>query len=148
MPLPIIDYTINFTNGVVKTPLTVHYGTINNDTSLKIYGRGAGGYGEGLQENMISLLENFCSNSAPVNPTAGQTWFNNISNTLSVYDGTTWIPIGSSANITGLPYQLMGTNGVGITEFKNFTSADNTIIITNSTGTVDVVVNKVDGGIF
>lgn len=70
-------------------------------TTLKLYGKGMQDYGEGIEQNMIYMLENFANSSAPVNPLEGQVWYNNVGVTgspivgptgsqLSVYNGSTW----------------------------------------------------------
>ena len=49
-------YTINRTDGTVVTTITD--GTSDNTTSLTLFGKSFSGFGEGLNENLIKLLEN------------------------------------------------------------------------------------------
>jgi hypothetical protein len=55
-------------------------------TSLNLYGQGALTYGEGINEDLLHLLENFASPTAPVNPTVGQLWYDTTTDALFVYD--------------------------------------------------------------
>jgi hypothetical protein len=97
------QYTFNWTNNTLKTPFTVNDMAVNTlRTDLKLYGRGARSYGEGMQENMLHLLENFASDIPPPTPTQGQLWYNTADGTftqgLKLFDGTGWI----SANDTDI----------------------------------------------
>jgi hypothetical protein len=74
-----------------KPPIVIPDQTIDlSSTSFKLYGRGARSYGEGTQENLLRLLENFAYNIPPLHPTAGQMWFNTVDGTytrgLKVWD--------------------------------------------------------------
>ena len=65
-----------------------------NRTSLVLFGKGAPNYGEGLQENLIRILENFAAPTAPANATIGQLWFDSSENTLKILDvASVWVPI-------------------------------------------------------
>ena len=50
-------YTINKTDGTVVATITD--GTVNNSTSLTLFGKSYSGFGEALNENLVKLLENF-----------------------------------------------------------------------------------------
>ena len=56
-------YTINKTDGSVVATITD--GTINNTTSLTLFGKSYSGFGEALNENLVKLLENQNSTSTP-----------------------------------------------------------------------------------
>ncbi len=62
-------YTINRTDGTIVTTITD--GTSDNTTSLTLFGKSFSGFGEGLNENLIKLLENSSSTSAPSAPLKG-----------------------------------------------------------------------------
>ena len=65
------DYTINKYNGNLLT--TVTSGTANTTvSSLTLIGKNYTGYGAGLNENFVYLLENFANTSAPSAPLPGQ----------------------------------------------------------------------------
>ena len=48
-------YTINKTDGTVV--VTITDGTVDNTTSLQLFGKSYSGFGEGLNENLVKLLE-------------------------------------------------------------------------------------------
>ena len=79
-------YTINKTDGTVVATITD--GTINNTTSLTLFGKSYSGFGEALNENLVKLLENSSSSSAPVAPLKGELWYDSASASLKVYDGS------------------------------------------------------------
>ena len=72
-------------------------------TSLTLIGKNVSNYGTALNDNFVSLLENFASSVEPKNPLTGQIWYNTLEQRLFVYTGVNeFKPIGSpyvSANI-------------------------------------------------
>ena len=87
-------YTINKTDGTVVTTITD--GTVDNTTSLQLFGKSYSGFGEGLNENLVKLLENGASTSAPSAPLRGELWFDTTTNQIKVYDGTSFKPTGGA----------------------------------------------------
>jgi len=87
-------YTINKTDGTVVTTITD--GTVDNTTSLQLFGKSYSGFGEGLNENLVKLLENAASTSAPSAPLRGELWFDTNTNQIKVYDGTSFKPTGGA----------------------------------------------------
>jgi len=87
-------YTINKTDGTVVATITD--GTIDNTTTLTLFGKSYSGFGELLNENLVKLLENAASTSAPTAPLEGELWFDTNTNQLKVYDGTSFKPTGGS----------------------------------------------------
>ena len=81
-------YKINRTDGTEIVEITD--GTINNTTSLTLFGKSYSGFGELLNENLVKLLENSASTSQPTAPMKGELWFDNNTNQLKVYDGSTF----------------------------------------------------------
>lgn len=47
-------------------------------TTLKLYGKGMQNYGEGIEQNLIYMLENFANSTPPVNAIEGQIWYRNV----------------------------------------------------------------------
>jgi len=94
-------YTINKTDGTVVTTITD--GTADNTTSLQLFGKSYSGFGEGLNENLVKLLENAASTSAPSTPLKGELWFDTTTNQLKVYDGTSFKPTGGSKSSASQP---------------------------------------------
>ena len=87
-------YTINRTDGTVVATITD--GTINNGTSLTLFGKSYSGFGELLNENLVKLLENSSSSSAPTAPLKGELWYDSASASLKVYDGSAFKPTGGA----------------------------------------------------
>ena len=146
-------YTINKTDGTSLTTITD--GTIDNTTSLTLIGKSYSGFGELLNENLVKLLENSSSTSAPVAPLRGEIWFDTNTNQLKVYDGSTFKPTGgakaqatapsspSTGDLwadtdddqlylwTGTTWQLVGpvySKGQTLSGFKIETINDNTAV--------------------
>jgi len=94
-------YTINKTDGTVVTTITD--GTVDNTTSLQLFGKSYSGFGEGLNENLVKLLENAASTSAPSAPLRGELWFDTTTNQIKVYDGTSFKPTGGAKSSTTQP---------------------------------------------
>lgn len=100
-------YTINLTDGTIFA--TVADGTINTSSSMILVGKNYAGYGEFLNENVVHLLENGASTTAPGAPLIGQLWWDKASNVMKVYNGTTFKTISSAtasptaptSNVTG-----------------------------------------------
>lgn len=95
-------YKINNTFGTLL--VTLADGTIDTTTTdLTLIGKGYAGFGEKLNENFISLLENFNNTSAPANKIQGQLWFDKTNQRLNVYTGTKFKPVGGPTNSTNQP---------------------------------------------
>lgn len=150
-----MPYTINKFN---NEPLVVlEDGTIDTTTSLGLVGRNYVGYGETQNENFLWLLENFANDAPPARPLAGQTWFNTTTgvNSLNVYTGTNWSPVGNASVSATAPsnpssgqlwvdsdtnqlsiylndnWQFVGPEGVagfGITRARSGTLIDSTLV--------------------
>jgi hypothetical protein len=85
------DYTLNWSSDSLKPSFVLPGETIDvSSTSLALTGFGTINWGERVQENLIHLLENFASTTAPNNPTIGQTWYNYNLPRLTVYTGSEW----------------------------------------------------------
>jgi len=87
-----MPYNINYSDKDNKAPLTVFDNTSNADTSLTFPGRNVTGYGQIIGENFLALLENFASETSPLNPTEGQIWYNSdpAVSSLLIWDGSDW----------------------------------------------------------
>ena len=94
-------YTINKTDGTVVA--TIADGTIDNSTSLTLFGKSYSGFGELLNENLVRLLENSSSTSAPASPLKGELWFDSANNQIKVYDGTSFKPSGGAKSQATAP---------------------------------------------
>ena len=94
-------YTINKTDGTVLTTITD--GTVDTTTSLQLFGKSFSGFGEGLNENLVKLLENTASTSAPTAPLRGQLWMDTNTNQIKVYDGSSFKPTGGAKSQSSEP---------------------------------------------
>ena len=94
-------YTINKTDGSVVATITD--GTVNNATSLSLFGKSYSGFGEALNENLVKLLENQSSTAAPTAPLKGELWFDANTNQIKVYDGTAFKPTGGAKSQATAP---------------------------------------------
>ena len=84
-----MSYKLNRTDGSLLVEL--QDGVIDTTSSdITLVGRNYKGFGEYLNENYISLLENFASTSAPSNPISGQLWYDLSDQRLKIYNGTTF----------------------------------------------------------
>ena len=92
-------YIVNKTDGTAVTTITD--GTIDNTTSLTLFGKSYSGFGELLNEDLVKLLENSASTSAPTSPLKGEVWFDTTVNQLKVYDGTSFKPTGGAKSSAG-----------------------------------------------
>ena len=94
-------YTINKTDGTVVTTITD--GTVDNTTSLQLFGKSFSGFGEGLNENLVKLLENASGTAAPTSPLTGELWFDTNTAQLKVYDGSAFKPTGAAKSQSAAP---------------------------------------------
>ena len=96
-----MPYTINKTDGT--NIAVVQDGTINNTTSLTLFGKSYSNFGELLNENQVKLLENSASTSAPAAPLRGELWFDTNTGQLKVYDGSAFEPAGGANSSSSQP---------------------------------------------
>jgi hypothetical protein len=94
-------YTINLTDGSIFA--TVADGTINTQSSMILVGKNYAGYGEFLDENFIHLLENGANSVPPGAPLIGQLWWDKSTNTMKVYNGTTFKTISAATAAASAP---------------------------------------------
>jgi len=94
-------YTINKTDGSVIATITD--GTVDNSTSLALFGKSYSGFGEHLNENLVKLLESSASTAQPTAPLKGELWFDTTTNQIKVYDGTSFKPTGGAKSQTTQP---------------------------------------------
>ena len=66
-------------------------------------GKSYSGWGENLNENLVKILENSASTSAPSTPLRGQLWFDTNTGQLKVYNGTQFEPAGGAQPSASVP---------------------------------------------
>jgi microcystin-dependent protein len=103
-----MPYQINKTDGTVLT--TIADGTRDTTTSLSLAGPNFVGYGEYLNENLVALLENFASNTAPSSVNLqGQLWFDKYAQILKVFTSQGYVAVSGVTNSGSQP--ALGKNG-------------------------------------
>jgi hypothetical protein len=101
-------YTINLTNGNILA--TIADGTINSTaTSLTLIGKNYAGYGTFLNDNLVHILENASSSTAPTTPLTGQIWWDTAGN-LKVYTGSAFKTLGSITAANAKPSSAVTGN--------------------------------------
>ena len=110
-------YVINKTDGSIVA--TVEDGALNSDTSLQLIGRNYQSYGEPFNENLVKLLENSASTSAPSNPLRGELWFDVTTLQLKIYNGSNFVGINNTTNSASQP-----TGSYEVGAFWNNTTTD------------------------
>lgn len=93
-------YQIKKSNG--DTLLTLEDGhTDSAYSSLTLIGKNVTGFGKSQNENLIHLLENFSSNTAPSSQLQGQLWYDNSQYKLKVWNGGGWVEL-TQIDYTGI----------------------------------------------
>ena len=96
-----MPYTINRTDGT--NLVTIQDGTADTSTSLTLFGKSYSNFGELLNEDLVKLLENSSSTSAPTTPLKGELWFDATTNQIKVYDGSSFKPTGGAKASSSVP---------------------------------------------
>lgn len=114
-------YTLNYSLGTI----TVVDTTLNTQTSLALPGRNYAGYGSPVDQNQMSILENYASYpiTGPNNPIPGQTWFDASTKTFN---------LNTSANATVNWETLVISNSTSNVTLANLT-VTGTLTTTNIT---------------
>ena len=81
-------YTITHADGT--TLVTIPDTEVNTTYGVTLIGRNYAGYGTFLNDNFVSLMENFNKPSAPALPLEGQLWYNPNTYSLSLWDDRAW----------------------------------------------------------
>jgi hypothetical protein len=116
-------------------------------TSLNIPGRGTVNYGERLAEDMVHIMENFASVTAPVSPLVGQLWYRTLvgSEGFLTYNGTAFTS-DWDMNLGTLLFKDPGTpsedykvsastNGLAVSRTSNPTPGTNFFRVSDASGT-------------
>jgi len=131
-------YIINYSGGTISIPV----GTADtSNTSLTLIGRNwtssniDQGFGQALNQNFVSLLENFADASPPPSPLQGQLWYDTSTTVIKLNVGTSTTP----------SWLDVYTAGAGIATIGNGTSTVSVPVVNgdvniSSGGTANVLV--------
>lgn len=107
------QYEISFTDGT-KSPIIIQEESHNISTDITLFGRRKIQYGQAMNQNMLSLLENFACPENPANPgtpdlnrskgklsrpVVGQFWYNSTQKIPYIWDGSRWNSLLSQGSI-------------------------------------------------
>jgi hypothetical protein len=99
-----MSYRVQHANAALGG-ITVFDNTLDQTTSLPLIGKTYSNYGGIIDQNFLSLLENFSDVTAPANPVKGQLWFDLTNKRLQVYVGkssntdTGWKTVGGGSSM-------------------------------------------------
>lgn len=137
------EYVLHYSKDSLKTPLHIVPRTVDRaSSSITLVGRGVQNYGDEAQENLLHLLENFCSDISPTNPTEGQLWYDAANKLIKVCAGfqvNSTIPPINIADPHDLHYRR-DINGIRIPIWRTLTG-------TNGNGNKTISVNTPSGGV-
>jgi microcystin-dependent protein len=109
-----MSYQVTFTETTnpSKVPLTVADASLNTQTNITFVGKNYSGYAPIIANNMLHMLENFASPTAPTTPVQGQLWYDNATGILKVFDGAgNWNATGSVKKAGTAPAVAASTAG-------------------------------------
>jgi len=94
-----MSYIINKTTGEVL--ITILDGTADgplinpgqNVSDVNLFGKNYPLFGDKLDENFITLLQNSAAKAAPTTPLQGELWYDLSTGFLKIYTGTIWTPV-------------------------------------------------------
>jgi hypothetical protein len=91
-----MSFTINHADTTLA-PIIIPDAQLDTySTDLSLIGDNYDGFGTALNTNFVHLLENFANNIPPNNPLEGQLWYDSSDSKIKVYNGSTFIAIGSA----------------------------------------------------
>jgi Chaperone of endosialidase len=86
----------NYNNTILTT---IQDGVLDTSASpLQLPGNGYNNYSAPVLQDMIWTVQNFARGSAPNNPLQGMLWYNTNTGYISLYNGTTWVPLATATN--------------------------------------------------
>lgn len=136
-----MSYIINNSRGNIVA--VVPDGTVNTSaTNLALVGQGVTNYGTDQNENLVYLLENFASPTAPSRPVLGQLWYNSATDSMSAYStANVWAGFASEAYVqaqkispvfTGTPTAPTAAAGTATTQLATTAFVSNSPIFSGT----------------
>lgn len=83
--------------------------TNSTATGLEFFGRFNESWGESIQQNLVTLMQNFAGPTAPTNPALGQLWYDSSIGQVKVYGGTSWVAITATVS-SFMHHQTVSSN--------------------------------------
>lgn len=83
-------YDLFLSNGSPLTTINVKTIDEKAHTSLILIGQGIPNYGTPIAQDFVWLMENFAKTIPPVNPLAGQQWYDTVNGRMNFYTGSEW----------------------------------------------------------
>lgn len=103
-----MTYVINNYDGT--TLVSIADRTVNTTrTSIKLPGRDYPRYGEPVVEDLVWMLQHFAGAGSPQFPIPGQIWYDTNSQSIKVYNGSSWLGTGKTVMASSFP--ALGENG-------------------------------------
>lgn len=115
-----MSYSIILSDLSKTRSLVIQDSVPNTETSLTLSGPDNFVFGKYFWENLLHLLENFCSDTSPKNPIEGQLWYNSVTQLLNV----------CSSVVSGVA-TWQAIEGVGIVDVSNYIDTSKASSITN-----------------
>jgi hypothetical protein len=136
-----MSYIINNSRGNIVA--VVPDGTVNTSaTNLALVGQGVTNYGTDQNENLVYLLENFASPTAPSRPVLGQLWYNSATDSMSAYNtANVWAGFASETYVqaqkispvfTGVPVAPTAASGTATTQLATTAFVSNSPIFSGT----------------
>ena len=124
-------YTINKTDGTILA--VIQDGQLDTTSSVSLPGKLFQNYGEIINENLVKLLENSASGTAPTAPLTGELWYDKTNTKLKLYSGTEFINIATAG---GDAFTIVGddSTGTGVNIGETFQFAGGSNITTSVRG--------------
>lgn len=124
-------YTINKTDGTILA--VIQDGQLDTTSSVSLPGKLFQNYGEIINENLVKLLENSASGTAPTAPLTGELWYDKTNAKLKLYSGTEFINIATAG---GDAFTIVGddSTGTGVNIGETFQFAGGSNITTSVSG--------------
>ena len=102
-------YTVGYSDST-KTAININDGELDNTTDITLLGKNYARYGQIVAEDLLHMLENFASGTAPTSPTEGQLWYDTATNSLNYRDADIdgqWRSLGQMTVIDTAPSILV-----------------------------------------
>lgn len=133
------DYLLNWSNASKQPVFVPELEHVTNQCSLDLIGKNVIPYGQILQENILHIMENFCSDVPPLYPTDGQLWYDSVTNELNLFVENGWTVVSRSDNATlaGTPTAPTATPGTNTTQIATTEFVETAIQNVVSTGNVN-----------